>query len=155
MSGPGNQDTMFDTILVPTDGSTMSIRAAEKAIELAERLGSEVHFLFIVDSSMMAGLPEDAVWQQLEEVLREEGEKTIKRLRTLSDESDVETRGVLLDGTPWRKIVSYADENDADLIVMATAGRRGIDRLLLGSTTDRVLRHAKCPVMAIRGEQNE
>lgn len=142
---------MFDTILVPTDGSEMSRRAAEKAIDLAELTGSEVHFLFIVDSSMMAGLPEDAVWQQLEEVLRKEGESTIKRLRALSEESDVETRGVLLEGTPWRKIVSYADENDADLVVMATAGRKGIDRLLLGSTTDRVLRHAKCPVMAIRG----
>lgn len=143
---------MFDTILVPTDGSKMSIGAAEKAIELAELTGSEVHFLFIVDSSMMAGLPEDAVWQQLEEVLREEGEKTIKRLQTLSDESDVETRGVLLEGTPWRQIVSYSEENAADLIVMATAGRRGIDRLLLGSTTERVLRHAGCPVMVIRGE---
>lgn len=144
---------MYDKILVPTEGSKRAEMAAEEAIELAEALGSEVHFLYVVDSSVTAGLPEDAAWEQLEALLQDEGENVVSRLQDRAEESRVKTKGVVREGPPYREIVDYTEENDIDLIVIATAARKGLDRLLMGSTTERVIRHTDRPVTVIRGEE--
>lgn len=141
---------MFKRILVPTDGSERAKHAAERALKLAAELNSEIHFLYVVDSSVMAGLPDDAWWEQLSDALREEGESVVGALEDQATEAGVEAKGVVVEGSPGRDIVSYAKENGVDLVIMSTAGRKGLDKFLMGSTTDRVLRSATCPVMVIR-----
>ncbi|MBS1263610.1 MAG: Universal stress protein [Methanonatronarchaeales archaeon] len=147
------QDEMFKRILVPTDGSQMAAEATEGAVDLARSVGGELTFLYVVDTALTSGIPEDWAWEQLEAVLREEGERALDEAGEAAEEVGVEFSTVLLEGIPHREIVDYAADNDVDLIVIATAGRRGLDRLLMGSTTDRVLRGAGCPVLVIRRGQ--
>jgi len=147
---------MFKKILVPTDGSGRAREAAEEAIELAKNVGGEVHFLYVVDSSITSGVPEDWAWEQLEGVLQEEGRKSVGKLEKMSEEAGVETERVVLEGIPHREILSYAKDEAMDLIVIATAGRKGLDKLLMGSTTERVLRSSDVPILVIkRGEKKE
>lgn len=144
---------MFKRILVPTDGSERSEEAAEEAIDLAESVGGELHFLYVVDTSMISGIPEDWAWERLEELMHEEGGATVKELSERADSRGVDSEAVLLEGVPHREILSYAEDEETDLIVIATAGRRGLDKLIMGSTTERVLRSSEKPVLVIRGEK--
>lgn len=152
---PGESGNMFKRILVPTDGSERSKDAAEEAIELARSIGGEVFFLYVVDTSVISGIPEDWAWEQLEDVMQSEGETVVSDLSELASSEEVVASAEVVEGVPHREILEYADDKDIDLIVMATAGRRGLDKLLMGSTTERVLRSSDLPVLVIRGGSSE
>lgn len=146
---------MVERILVPTDGSERASRAADWAIDLARETGGELHFLYVVDTSLTTGLPEDWAWEQIEESLREEGNAALEGLVGSAREAGLDARAEIGKGVPHSRILSYAQKNDVDLIAISTAGRRGLEKLLMGSTTDRVLRSAECPVVVIKGEKVE
>lgn len=131
---------MYDSILIPTDGSEVSIRAAEEAFELAEEFDAQVHILYSVAAAEV-GSVENSGSEAAH--LYEIGEKSIDKIKTLAEEYDIEV------GAPHSTILEYADEHDIGLIVMGTHGRTGAERVLLGSTTERVMRHTKRPVLTI------
>ena len=139
---------MYDRILVPTDGSDQSERAFEQALDLALTYDAELHLLNVVDVSALAGeFDSVAVVDSLEE----SGRKMTHRLRDRAEEAGVETVETLVrEGVPYSTILDYADDNDVDLIVMGTHGRTGLDRYLLGSVTERVVRKSDVPVLTIR-----
>lgn len=83
-------------------------------------------------------------------MLREEGEAAIEAVADLARAEDVAVETSLYTGSPSREIVRYAEEQDCDLIVMGTHGRGGIDRLLLGSVAERVVRSSSVPVLTVR-----
>ncbi len=141
---------MYDRILVPTDGSTGVGRAVEHAIELATIHGATVHAIYVVNSATFAGLPMEASWDGISDVLREEGEEALALVEELAAESEVSVETRLIDGSPRRAIVEYAEGHDCDLIVMGTHGRGGIDRLLMGSVTEGVIRTSDRPVLTVR-----
>mgnify|MGYP002761347320 FL=1 len=140
---------MYDTILVPTDGSDQSDAALDHALELSGPHDSEVHVLYVADTNR------DSLTTQRGEVvdaLEQEGDRVVSealdRVAAGVDVVDaVET------GDPVETILDYADAVDADLVVMGTHGRRGLDRYLLGSTTERVVRLASVPILTIREEE--
>lgn len=143
---------MYDTILVPTDGSRDARGAIEEAFDLAERLDASVHLLYVLDVG--ASYPAEFASGAFLEALEREGEDHLAELAADGEERGLEVVTAVRDGTPHREILEYAEGAPVDLIVMGTRGRRGIDRVLLGSVTERVVRLADVPVMTIRRREN-
>lgn len=144
---------MYDDILVPTDGSEGVQEAIDHGIDLAALAGATVHGLFVVDTTDAAAIP-DPQWVTMEETLEEAGQRAVDDVRERARARDVEADTEIRRGTPHDEIVAYAEETGADLIVMGTHGRSGIDRVLLGSVTDNVVRQADRPVLVKRIEED-
>ncbi|MFO7926944.1 MAG: universal stress protein [Halobacteriota archaeon] len=138
---------MYERILLPTDGSRGNSRAVKQAIGLAAETDAELHVLFVVEDIPYAPEMMDG---EVEARLRQIGEDAIEDIRERADDAGVEIETAIEDGTPHRAILEYADDEGADLIVMGTHGRSGLDRYLLGSVTERVVRGAEIPVLTVR-----
>jgi universal stress protein A len=144
---------LFQRIVVPTDFSESSEDAWALAQRLAESLGSEVVVAHVFVEPPPYGDPPlvaaETTWQVFEEARRwvtEELDKLAARAR----EKGIKTRSVMRTGTPHQEIVDLATEEGADLIVMGTHGRSGLDRVLICSVAERVIRFAPCPVLTVR-----
>jgi len=139
----------YDDILVPTDGSTAATAAVEPACEIAAQFDSRLHALNVVNLGDVATGSEYTLPTDLIDTLEAQGEKVTERIAARARESGVETVTQVVDGFPAADILDYAEENDIDLIVMGTAGRTGLNRFIMGSTTERLIRHADMPVLAV------
>jgi nucleotide-binding universal stress UspA family protein len=140
---------MYETILVPTDGSPGAAAAVDHALDLAETYGATVHALYVVDvrmSPISTDTDREAVLQLLE---RSSDDPTGSILERAEREGIPAVEAVRV-GVPHEEIGAYVDEHGVDLVVMGTHGRAGLERTLLGSVTERVLRTVEVPVMAVR-----
>ncbi|PSP55432.1 stress response protein [Halobacteriales archaeon QS_1_67_19] len=147
---------MYDRILVPTDGSPETERAVEHAADLAVAHGAELHGIYVINSATFAGLPMETSWEGVNDVLREEGESALERVAEIAADRGLDATTQLVDGSPSRRIVEYAEREGCDLVVMGTHGRGGIDRLLLGSVAEGVVRASTVPVLTVRvGDEGE
>jgi nucleotide-binding universal stress UspA family protein len=150
MVPPDGTTGMYDTILVPTDGSEVSERAAREAFDLAAAVGATVRILFVIDESASSFLLTTDTMSEVLAELQEEGERSTEAAAELApDDVDVETdivRGMSIHSA----IVEYAADHDVDLVVMGTHGRHGMENLL-GSTTQRVLTNTELPVLVVGG----
>ncbi len=148
--------TLYHRILVPTDGSKLSGKAVDSAIDHAAALGSELLALYVVPvypTSYFEGRPS----LPIEEVARaerqwaDEGQAVIDAVVLSARARGVKAAGVL--GRSDRvaeTVLAIAAKNECDLIVMASHGRKGIGRVLLGSETQHVLSHSQLPVLVLR-----
>jgi nucleotide-binding universal stress UspA family protein len=153
--GHGNMP-LYDRILVPTDGSPKGNRAVEHALALAAIHDAEVHALYVVDTASYAGTGMEATWTGIDDLLREDADEAVAKVEALAEGTDVAVETSVVEGSPGREIVRYATDAGCDLIVMGTHGRGGIDRLLLGSVAERVVRRSAVPVLTVRlGEEAE
>lgn len=143
---------MYDTILVPLDGSGPSDAALDEALDLAQAVDATVHALYIVDERVLHATQLDA--GGLVRAYEKEGDRIVSKAAEAGEETSVEVVTAVEHGSPHRGILRYADEHDVDLIVMGTHGRRGLERYLIGSVTERVLRMADIPILTIRGEES-
>ncbi|WP_338034242.1 universal stress protein [Halosimplex carlsbadense] len=120
---------------------------------MAEATDATLHALSVVGSG---GVYRDidragVEWGPLLQAVRTGGEAAIRDIERRADDAGVEFVGEIRDGDAvYREIDDYAAENDVDLIVMGTHGRRGLDKWLLGSVTERVVRTAEIPVLTVR-----
>ncbi|MDL5361439.1 universal stress protein [Halalkalicoccus sp. NIPERK01] len=146
---------MYDRILVPTDGSAGVERAIEQAVALASVHGATIHAVFVVNTASFASLPMETSWEGVSDMLREDGEEALERVREIAEGRDVPVETALIEGTPSKEVVRYAEEEGCDLIVMGTHGRGGIDRLLLGSVAERVVRGSPVPVLTVRVREED
>ena len=144
---------MYDTVLVPTDGSAAVVEAVERAVDLAERYDATVHALYVVDSSAYGTL--DMSTSVVADALEEQGETAVGYVAEEAEAAGVPVETAVVTGTPHRTIIDYIDDHDVDVVVMATHGRRGFDRFLLGSVTEKVVRTAPVPVMTVRVSDEE
>ena len=141
---------LYERILVPTDGSEGVERALQHAVDLAVVHGATVHALYVVNSASYAGMPMESSWEGIDEMLRADAEDAVSMVEALGDDYDVPVETAILDGSPSKEIVRYAEGEDCDLVVMGTHGRGGIDRLLLGSVAEKVVRSSSVPVLTVR-----
>jgi len=140
----------YERILAPTDGSAPSNRGVDRAIELADRFGSTVHVLYVVDRGSRPG-----DWDIVVERQEARGEAALDDAGERADAAGVELEKHLRRGTPDEEILAFVEEADVELIVMGTHGRSGIDRIRhAGSTTERVIRGATIPVFAVPPGEN-
>jgi len=140
---------MYDRILVPTDGTSETKRVVDHAGELAETHDAEMHAVYVVNTSTFAGLPMETSWEDVSEVLREEGEGALDAVVAAADPYDVAVETSIVEGPPSKEIVRYAEHEACDLVVMGTHGRDGLDRLLMGSVAERVVRGCSVPVLTV------
>lgn len=141
---------MYDQILFPTDGSERSDAAFNHVLEIAADHGATVHILHVADTTR------DSVTQisgDVVDVLEREGDRIVEEAANRAAERGVSTATEVHQGGVLESIVAYADEYGIDLIVMPTRGRTGLERTLLGSVTERVVRHASVPVLTIPKEE--
>lgn len=155
---------MYSNIVVPLDGSPESERALLHARHLAKAFGATLHLVQVVSRSEELSLMRDGVGSfTTAEYSRGLAEELINRRLARADEylkqaaAGLEAEGikvetVVLEGAASENIIAYAEEKNAGLIVMSTRGQGGIQRLLVGSTTDRVIRSVHVPVLAIPPE---
>lgn len=139
---------MYERILVPTDGSPEVDAVLDHAASLAATHDADLHVLYVINTAGYAGLPGDGAVGGLSAMMNEQGETALDRAAERVGERLTER--VLIEGTPSEEIIDYAEEADCDLVVMGTHGRGGIDRLLLGSVAERVVRTSPVPVLTVR-----
>lgn len=144
---------MYDTILIPTDGSDHALRAAEYGLGLARRYDAAVHVVTVIDVQRAAGLfGAGGIDQAFIDRLESAGDERVRSVEAITQDSD-RVRSAVVQGPPWKApsagILEYATDHDADLIVMGTHGRTGLGRALAGSVTERVVRHADVPVLTV------
>lgn len=149
--------TLYQHILVPTDGSTLSKKAIKSAVRLAAALGARVTGAFIIPPMVspmytegMMYMPAIAPARQ-RAAAKKAGAKALAEVEIMAKVAGVPYGSVLLAAdTPWEGVLKAAKSKRCDLIVMASHGRRGLSGLLLGSETTKVLTHSKIPVLVCR-----
>jgi nucleotide-binding universal stress UspA family protein len=147
---------MYQRILVATDGSPLSQKAVVSAIELARLAGAELVALKVVpcypQSYFEGGLAlQAAEVSRVEQQWAEEGQSIVDAVQTVALETGVKVTPITMKSDLVSDaIIATAKKHDCDLIVMASHGRRGIKRLLLGSETQLVLTHSHIPVLVLR-----
>ena len=146
---------MYDRILVPTDGSPYAEAAAETALSLAATTGATVHALCVVETGPLGSVDLPGDTASADEVLGERGRTYVDRIAARGDERDVAVDTEVRQGIPVQEILAYADEVDADVIVMGSRGRGGIGRMLLGSVTEGVTRHSDRDVLVAGGDGDD
>lgn len=142
---------MYDNLLVPTDGSPASLGAVDEAVSLASAVDAHLTAVYVVDTRDYGTLPEGE-FTSLATELEAEGERALKEVEDRAQAADVSVATAIVRGIPHESILEYADETDADVIVMGTHGRTGIDRFLLGSVTEKVIRSTDLPVLVTRSQ---
>lgn len=141
-------DPSFDSILVPFDGSDGAEGALDHALCLSQATGATLHTLNVVDHAALTGGDGSTV---VLDSLRESGERALDTVVERATDAGVDVAEPTVSvGAPFREILAYVDEHEIDCVVMGTRGRSGIDRVLLGSVTDRVIRTSDVPVIATR-----
>jgi nucleotide-binding universal stress UspA family protein len=141
-------------ILWPTDFSELSLRGGRYARGFAQHFGAQLHVIHVVapavlpDLSVMApaGLPVPTSEPDLLDTCREHLQELVQR--HFPAEMDLMLEALL--GHPWSGICEYAERADIDLIVLATHGRTGFEHVVIGSTAERVVQHAPCPVLTVK-----
>lgn len=136
---------MFERILIPTDGSAAASAAVETALDLAEAHDATVQALYVIEPVYT-----DAGSNQVTEALTSKGERTVAELGEKARSRDLSATTDVRKGTPHEEILTFADTNDSDVIVMGTHGRTGLGRYLVGSVTQKVVRLADIPVLTVK-----
>lgn len=142
---------MFDKLLFPTDGGDGAAAVFGHVLDVAEAHDATVHVLNVADTTR------ESVTQiqgRIVDALERAGAETVREAATRGRDRGVPTVTEVLQGEPYRTIVDYAETYDIDLVIMPTHGRRGLERFLLGSTTERVVRRSDVPVLTIRPDDD-
>lgn len=145
---------MYERILFPTDGSEGSEIVLEHAIDLAKRYDATLEGLFVGDQRTYAGMAADIDREQIKEAQASVSEQALDRVRSAAEDAGVDVETTHTSGVPAEKIVEVVEEDDADLVVMGTHGRTGIDHYLIGSIAERVVRQSPVPVVTVRIDEN-
>lgn len=142
---------MYKKILLPTDGSKFAEKAAKHAIWIADSSGAELIVLNVIETSTLVGLPAEDLIVRIKDILKEEGKKALEDISNILKESGktVKLTPKTKEGSPADMILKTIDEENIDLVVMGTSGKTGLDRFLLGSVAEKVVKSATCPVLVV------
>lgn len=143
----------YEEVLVPTDGSEAAAAAVDHGLAIARQAGARVHAVNVVDVADVAAHTRITPPTDLIARLESEGQEATDAIATRAREAGLEAVTDVHEGFPAKDLLEYAGRNDIDLIAMGTAGRTGIDRFLVGSTTERLVRHASMPVLAVNARR--
>lgn len=134
---------MYDTILLPTDGTAGLDRAFDHAVALAGAFDAELHVLSVLTEAETSAAADVGS-------LRADRQSVLSSVASAARDDGIETETAIRAGVPHEAILEYVADAGVDLAVMATHGRTGMDRMLLGSVTERVVRSAPVPVVTVR-----
>jgi nucleotide-binding universal stress UspA family protein len=150
---------MFDRILIATDGSKFSEKAAKVGIELAKFSGGKVIIVFVADTGKygssaglippFGGISPDAI-DSVVSSIREAGEKATLQVNELARAAGVTSERLIVEGNPPKEILRIAEDEKIDVIVMGSIGKTGLDKFLMGSVAEKVVHNSKLPVLIVR-----
>lgn len=145
-------NSIYRKIMVATDGSDHVRKAIATAIEVAKLSGAKLYAVYVIanDEFSMPAPKNVELEKAFVNYLRNEGKEAIAYVETSGKDENVEVESVILEGSPAHEIVHFAERNDIDLIVMGTHGKNAIERFLLGSIAENVVRHSKKAVLVVR-----
>jgi nucleotide-binding universal stress UspA family protein len=144
---------MFEHILLPVDGSSTSRQAIVKALLIAEKFKSTVTLIYVIDPYAFTGVGTDFSYGQSEylSAATAEAQQAIGTATRIFEEHGIPVKGSVVEGhTVYSSILDTAEAVNADLIIMGSHGRRGLEKLVLGSVTAQVLSHAHLSVLVVR-----
>ena len=148
----------YKHIMLPVDGSELSRKAEKECFAFAKSIRAKVTAIHVVSRFHLHFQPWAAprsvhtkIEQEHEEEARQIAQKMISALTTRAKAEGVECDGLIVVGDhPYEEIINSAEKRKCDLIMMASHGRRGLDAVLLGSETTKVLTHTRIPVLVVR-----
>ncbi len=146
---------MIKRILLLTDGSKVSKKAFPYAEELCRQFGAKL-FILIVNElypHMTERRSLDTMYHQAVETIEKDLRKKVAEYVNDSEFRNIQCTGEVRTGEPSQQIIAYAEEIDADMIVVASHGRTGLSHILLGSVAERISRYAPCPVLIVRARK--
>jgi len=145
---------MYDTILVPTDGSDGTSKTLDHALSLATTYGAAVHGLAVVDERKLEGLEGDRRFET-ERTLEDSCERAVAAVADRGREAGVPVETAIRSGVPSQRIVEYAAEEGVDVVAIGTHGRSAHERIAtVGSVTQRVVENADVPVFVVHIGRN-
>ncbi len=150
---PREAQLTFKNILLATDGSRHSVAAATEAIELVKRNGSKLVAVAVVPSESAS--PMDIVSSHMQRNLiadteLKEAEKNVQAIKTSAQKEGMSVEGLVLSGKPSETIINAAKEKNADLIVLGSHGKTGLESLLMGSVAERVIVLSQSSVLVVK-----
>jgi len=142
------------TILVPTDFSEFSDRAVRQAADIAEQSNAKIYLLHVVDKLEQCAIdyciPLETMMKVQSDSEKEATRKMQEEANRILQSKKIDVAFDVKSGVPFEEILKAQQERKADLIVIASHGRTGILKSLIGSVAERVMREAKCPVLLVR-----
>ncbi|RLF34138.1 MAG: universal stress protein [Thermoplasmata archaeon] len=137
-------------IIVPVDGSEESKKAAKKALYIAKHINSDVVALYVMDTPLLARYTygDDILTPDIHALLKKEGNLVLAEVERMGKRAGVRVIRKMVEGIPDEEIIKIARKKD--LIVMGSKGKTALDRILVGSVSEKVIHHAPCAVMIVR-----
>lgn len=145
---------MFKSILLPTDGSELSDKATAIAIDFARLHQARIVTVTVIQPMLLPSLGDSGAMlsaDQYQTQMQNAARQHIEKVTTAARAAGISCEGVIaMSPNPYEEIVEAANKYGCDLIMMASHGRRGLNKLFLGSETQRVLSHTTLPVLVLR-----
>jgi nucleotide-binding universal stress UspA family protein len=154
----GNLEGCIDTesklqrrILIATDGSETANEAAAFGMEMVGCSGAKIYAIYVIDTTPYRSVSLDKIWSK--EILDEferVGHEATSYVERIGKSVGVEVESRVLRGHPAEKIINFAEDNNIDMIIIGSLGKGGYERFVLGSVSEKVVNHAKVPVLVVR-----
>lgn len=145
---------LYKKILIATDGSNNSAQAVDAGMEIARLSNGKAYALHVIDTSSYSSGREDPKWTRLiEEQLKTFGLEITATVEEAAKAAGVEVEFVTLEGHPAEKILDFAEKQAVDMIVVGSLGKTDVERFLLGSVSEKVVRNSKVPVLVVHGKR--
>ncbi len=141
----------FKKILLPTDFSDESLYAMSYAVDLAKMFNAKLvmmHVIYDIEKASNLHIPHPSI-TELYQDLENHAKRNLDSFGIDLREGLKEVETVVKRGIPYEEIIKFANENNVDLIIIGTLPRSGVERFFVGSTTQRVIRNAPCPVLVV------
>lgn len=141
-------ELLFGRILIATDGSEKNRAALDEGIRIARATGATVHAVYVIDTGTFSSMSAEIPLGDTYSVFKAEAEEAFARIKSMAEDVKVET--TILEGRPAAEIMKFAARERIDLIVISTQGKKGLERLLLGSVAEEIIRSAPCKVLVVK-----
>lgn len=149
---------MIKSVMIATDGSDTSKKAAVIGIDIARRANGTVTAVYVMDISRLSHLPGYATLPGLKEkilaLIQDEGRQAIEFVQDRALVMGVPCNKIIAQGNPGEELLKAAREQEADLLVMGKIGRTAVEKFLLGSVAEKVVLQSAIPVLLIKGDES-
>ncbi len=147
---------MIKKIMIATDGSDASKKAAMIGIDIAHRASGSVTAVYVMETQRLSHLPGYATLPGLKEkilqLMQEEGQQATKFVEDQASIMKVPCQNILAQGSPSEQLLKISHEQGIDLLVMGSMGHTGMEKILLGSVAEKVVLQSSIPVLLVKGE---
>ena len=143
-------------ILIATDGSESAEKAASFGIEIARLSGAKIYAVYVIDTTPYYSIPLDQLWpKDIYEQFEKIGHEITADVEETTKAAGLEAESIVLKGDPAERILNFAEEQNVDLIVVGAHGISKFERLVIGSVSEKIVRHAKIPVLVVREQKKQ